>query len=174
MNYNSSCRELPQGKLRRSEGKDAAVTENDGFGNDLVWLSVLIQRRYAQICAEHDLTSAQATLLCVIMDQPQGMGELAQLLGVAKNALSGLVDRMERRGLVRRETLQHDRRAITLSTTALGRQIVDALYADVGERMPGIVSALPAGERHRFADSVAHLTAAVRRPTSPAHTDMTG
>ncbi|MFC8662022.1 MarR family winged helix-turn-helix transcriptional regulator [Streptomyces sp. NPDC057199] len=87
------------------------------------------------------------------------MGELAQLLGVAKNALSGLVDRTERRGLVQRETLQRDRRAVTLSTTALGKKIVDALYADVAQRMPDIAGALPADEQHQFANSVAHITA---------------
>lgn len=145
------------------------MTENDGFGNDLVWLSVLVQRRYAQICADHDLTSVQATLLCVIKDQPQGMGELAQVLGVAKNALSGLVDRMERRGLVQRETLQRDRRAVTLSTTALGKEIVGALYADVAERMPDIAGALPPAERRRLADSIARITAPVRLTASPAH-----
>lgn len=135
------------------------MAENDGFGNNLVWLSVLVERRYAQICADHDLTPAQATLLCVIKDQPHTMGELAQLLGVAKNALSGLVDRIERRGLVQRETLEHDRRAVALSTTALGKEIVGTLYADVAERMPAIAGALPADERHRFADSVARITA---------------
>jgi DNA-binding MarR family transcriptional regulator len=144
------------------------VTENDGFGNNLVWLSVLVQRRYAQICADHDLTSVQATLLCVIKDQPLGMGELAQLLGVAKNALSGLVDRIERRGLVRRETLQRDRRAITLSTTALGKEIVSALYADVAERMPDITSALAAGEQHQLADFVARITGPAHLTALPA------
>jgi DNA-binding MarR family transcriptional regulator len=129
---------------------------------------VLVQRRYAQICADHDLTSTQATLLCVLKDQPQGMGELAQLLGVAKNALSGLVDRIERRGLVQRETLQRDRRAVTLSATALGKEIVDALYADVAERMPVITSTLPADERHQFANSVARITATVHQTALPA------
>ena len=140
------------------------MTENDGFGNNLVWLSVLVQRRYTQICADHDLTSTQATLLCVIRDQQQGMGELAQLLGVAKNALSGLVDRMERRGLVRRETLGHDRRAVTLSTTALGQEIVGALYADVADRMPDIAGALSPDERHQLAEAVARITAPALRP----------
>ena len=55
------------------------------------------------------------------------MSTLYETLGVAKNALSGLVDRMERRGLVQRETLQCDRRAVTLSTTALGKEIVGVL-----------------------------------------------
>ena len=144
------------------------MTDNDGFGNNLVWLSVLVQRRYAQICADHNLTTVQATLLCVIKDQPQGMGELAQVLGVAKNALSGLVDRMERRGLVQRESLQRDRRAVTLSTTAQGKEIVSALYADVAERMPDIAGALPAEEQHRLADAVARIAAPALLTTSPA------
>jgi len=64
------------------------------------------------------------------------------------------VDRIERRGLVQRETLQRDRRAVTLSTTALGKEIVDALYADVSERMPDITSALPADEQHQLAPEI--------------------
>ena len=135
----------------------------DGFGNDLVWLSVLVQRRYAQICADHELTSAQATLLCAIKDQPQGMGELARMLGVAKNALSGLVDRMERLGLVQRETRTHDRRAVRLNTTAQGKKIVEALYADVAERLPDIAGALDAGEQRVLADSIARITGVVRK-----------
>jgi DNA-binding MarR family transcriptional regulator len=142
-------------------------SENDGFGNNLVWLSVLVQRRYTQICADHDLTSTQATLLCVIKDHPQGMGELAQLLGVAKNALSGLVDRMERRGLVQRETLRHDRRAVALNTTAQGKEIVSALYADVAARMPDIAAALPTDERALLATAVARITAPLVASPAP-------
>jgi hypothetical protein len=97
------------------------------------------------------------------------MGELAQLLGVAKNALSGLVDRTERRGLVQRETLQRDRRAVRLSTTALGKEIVGALYADVAERMPDITSTLPAGERHQLAGSIARITASAHLTALPVH-----
>ncbi|PWW60209.1 MarR family winged helix-turn-helix transcriptional regulator [Actinokineospora spheciospongiae] len=138
-----------------------------GFGSDLVWLSVLVQRRYAQICADHGLTPVQATVLCAIKDHPWCMGELAQELGMAKNALSGLVDRMERRGLVRRGALQRDRRAVVLSPTPLGKQIVDALYADVVEHVPDIAGALPADERDRLADSVARITASAHL-TAPA------
>ncbi|MFC9689342.1 MarR family winged helix-turn-helix transcriptional regulator [Kribbella sp. NPDC056951] len=135
------------------------MAANDAFGNDLVWLSVLVQRRYAQICADHGLTTVQATLLCVIKDRPVGMGELAQLLGVAKNALSGLVDRMERNGFVHRETVQRDRRAVMLSTTSLGGELVTALYADVGRRLPDIAAALPADQRAQLAKAVARLAA---------------
>ena len=42
-----------------------------GYGDKLFWLSVLVQRRYAQICAGYDLTPMQATLLCAVKDEPK-------------------------------------------------------------------------------------------------------
>lgn len=113
-----------------------------GFGNTLVWLSVLTQRRYAQICAEHDLTTTQAQLLCAVKDHPQRMAELAASLGMAKNALSQLVDRMERRGLVHRDSPLPDRRVIALGVTPIGKEIAESLYADVAKRLPDIAAGL--------------------------------
>jgi DNA-binding MarR family transcriptional regulator len=126
------------------------MTVGPAFGNRLVGLSVLIQRRYAQICADHDLTPAQAQLLCMIKDGPRGMSELGAPLGLARPGLSGLVDRTERRGLVHRETPDHDRRAVVLSTTALGQKTAEALYADVGALVPDILGTLSPEERHTF------------------------
>lgn len=138
------------------------------FGNDLVWLSVLVQRRYSRICTEHDLTPAQATLLCVIRDQSHGMGELAEILGMTKNAVSGLVDRIERRGLARRETPAHDRRAVILSTTSSGKAAVDALYADVAECLPRIATSLSSVEKRQFAEAVARVVADSQVTAMPA------
>ena len=126
------------------------MMHSEEFGSALVGLTVLIQRRFAQICGEHDLTPAQAQLLCTLRDSPRGMSELAGLLGLAKPGLSGLVDRIERRGLVRRETPAHDRRAVSLSTTALGKETVEALWADVNTNLPDILAGFPAADRRAF------------------------
>lgn len=64
----------------------------------LVRLSFLVQSVYAEVCAKHDLSPSQAQLLCVIKDQPRGMTELTRLLRLERPGLSGLVDRIERRG----------------------------------------------------------------------------
>jgi len=140
------------------------VTQQHGFGATLAGLAVLIQRRHAQICAEHDLTPAQAQLLCMVKDQPRGMTELAHLMGLAKPGLSGLVDRAERRGLVRRNTPEHDRRAVTLSTTPLGKDAVDALFADVSDRLPDILEGLSAQDRHVFEHLVNAIAATAGMP----------
>lgn len=113
-----------------------------GFGNVLVALSIVIQRRYAQICTDHDLTPAQAQLLCSVKDGPRRMTDLATSLGMAKNALSQLVDRTEHRGLVRRESPGGDRRVITIEVTPDGKLIADAFYTDVAERLPDITADL--------------------------------
>jgi len=116
----------------------------------LVRLSFMVQSLYAEISAKHDLSPAQAQLLCVIKDQPRGMTELTQLLRLERPGLSGLVDRVERRGLVRRDTPDHDRRVVTLAPTARGQAIVDAFYAEVSGRLQEAVAHLTAADRHQF------------------------
>ncbi|VVJ18471.1 Transcriptional regulator [Amycolatopsis camponoti] len=120
------------------------------YGDKLFWLSVLIQRRYAQICAEYDLTPSQATLLCAIKDEPRQMAYLATSLGMTKNALSQLVDRTERRDLVRRVNSEQDRRVIMLGVTPPGKVLAEAIYAETTKRLPEIAENLDADDQRDF------------------------
>jgi len=117
------------------------------YGDKLFWLSVLIQRRYAQVCAEYDLTSSQATLLCAVKDDPRRMSYLAASLGMTKNALSQLVDRTERRDLVSRVSSEQDRRVIMLGVTPTGKVLAEAVYAEITKRLPDIAGNLDADEQ---------------------------
>ncbi len=117
------------------------------YGDKLFWLSVLIQRRYAQICAEYDLTPSQATLLCAVKDESKQMAYLAASLGMTKNALSQLVDRTERRGLVSRTGSEQDRRVIMLGVTSAGKVLAEAVYAETVKRLPDIARNLDADDR---------------------------
>ncbi|OWA04433.1 MarR family transcriptional regulator [Streptomyces sp. CS113] len=120
------------------------------YGDKLFWLSVLIQRRYAQICAEYDLTSLQATLLCAVKDEPRRMAYLAASLGMTKNALSQLVDRIERRELVTRASSEQDRRVIMLSVTPAGKVLAEAVFAETTKRLPDLAENLDADDRRDF------------------------
>ena len=120
------------------------------YGDKLFWLSVLIQRRYARICAEYDLTSLQATLLCAIKDEPRQMAYLAAALGMTKNALSQLVDRTERRELVRRASSAQDRRVVMLSATPTVKVLAEAVYAEVAKRLPEIAGHVDAEDQRDF------------------------
>jgi DNA-binding MarR family transcriptional regulator len=116
----------------------------------LVRLSFMVQSLYAEIAAKHDLSPAQAQLLCVVKDQPRGMTELTRLLRLERPGLSGLVDRVERRGLVRRDNPDHDRRVVTLAPTPRGQKVVEAFYAEVSSRLREAIAHLPAADRREF------------------------
>jgi DNA-binding MarR family transcriptional regulator len=138
------------------------------YGDKLFWLSVLIQRRYAQICAELDLTPMQATLLCAIKDEPRRMTDLGVALGMTKNALSQLVDRTERRGLVSRASSDQDRRVIMLDVTSTGKTLAEAVFAETVKRLPDIAENLaPADQRdlERLATAVVDASGVPARPS---------
>ena len=141
-----------------------------GFGVTMVGLSILIQRRHAQICAQHDLTPAQAQLLCMIKDQPRGMKELAQIMNMERPGLTGLVIRAEKLGLVERRILGHDRRAVTVSTTPQGQKAVESLYADIDDCLPDIVKDLPAEDRSNFEHVLDALAETMASPLLCART----
>jgi DNA-binding MarR family transcriptional regulator len=139
------------------------------YGDKLFWLSVLIQRKYAQICAEHDLTASQATLLCAVKDEPKRMTYLAASLGMTKNALSQLVDRTERRDLVHRVSSEEDRRVVMLGVTPPGKVLAEAVYADIVKRLPDIAGELGADDQREFERIAATIvrTSGVPASTSP-------
>ncbi|WNV87049.1 MarR family transcriptional regulator [Umezawaea sp. Da 62-37] len=119
-------------------------------GDKLFWLSVLIQRKYAEICAEYDLTPSQATLLCAVKDVPRRMAYLAASLGMTKNALSQLVDRIERLDLVSRVGSERDRRVVMLGVTPAGKVLAEAVYAEITKRLPDIAGNLDADDQRDF------------------------
>lgn len=116
----------------------------------LVRLSFLVQSLYAEVCAGYGLTVAQAQLMCVLKDQPRGMSELTELLRLEKSSVTGLVDRVERRGYLRRGMAPDDRRAVTVALTAEGRRITLAFYDQVCRRLLGLVADLPVTDRTRL------------------------
>ncbi|WP_341955336.1 MarR family transcriptional regulator [Microbacterium sp. LWH13-1.2] len=120
------------------------------YGDKLFWLSVVIQRKYAQICADFDLTPAQATLICAVRNEPRQMADLATSLGMTKNALSQLVDRVTRLGLVGRAGSGKDRRVVLLSTTPAGKILAEALYTAICTRLPEIASDLDSDDQRDF------------------------
>ncbi|WP_033342775.1 MarR family winged helix-turn-helix transcriptional regulator [Catenuloplanes japonicus] len=135
-------------------------------GDTLFWLSVLIQRRYAQICAELDLTPTQATLLCAIRNEPKRMTYLATSLGMTKNALSQLVDRTERRDLVNRVSSEQDRRVVMLGVTPAGKVLAEAVFAETATRLPDIAVGLSADDQRALARVAALVVDAAGLPPS--------
>lgn len=77
----------------------------------------------ARLAAAGGLTTAQAGVLFFLGGRDGALiGEVAQALDAAPSAMTGLVDRMVRAGLVERRPDTRDRRAQRVHLTPAGRQ----------------------------------------------------
>lgn len=130
-----------------------------GVVTGLVRISFLVNAVYAESAKEFGLTPQQGQLLCVLMAQPYGMGELGAVLGLAKSSLTGLVDRTERNGLVRREQDSRDTRAVRVELTPQGRELAEAFYAQTCRRVEKLPVGLGAAERDTLASLLSRVVA---------------
>jgi DNA-binding MarR family transcriptional regulator len=132
----------------------------------LIQLSRMVQGIHARISDRNDLTPVQARLICVLAFGPRGMAELAQCFGVEKATLTGLVDRAEQRGLVRRSPVPGDRRALRVTLTDTGRQAATAFHAEATEELNHLLSPLAPRDREHLRRAMAKIIA--ERWTRPA------
>src|SRR5919197_1685768 len=84
------------------------------------WLMVTNKQRLFAMAQEFDLAPQQMIALRMLGSGPRKMSELAQSLFCDNSNVTGIVDRLEERGLVRREAAEGDRREETLVLAAGG------------------------------------------------------
>ncbi|WP_086560082.1 MarR family winged helix-turn-helix transcriptional regulator [Streptomyces africanus] len=82
---------------------------------------------YEEAAAEHALTGAQARLLSLLCLEPLPMRRLAQRLKCEPSNVTGIVDRLEARGLVERQPDPADRRVKVAAATREGRRVARSL-----------------------------------------------
>jgi DNA-binding MarR family transcriptional regulator len=99
------------------------------------------------LAAALQLSPAQCHVLHLIEpDRPAAMGRLAETLACDASNVTGLVDRLESRGLVRRQPLAQDRRVKVLVLTPTGARL-RALLLDRMTAPPAAFERLSLRER---------------------------
>lgn len=88
------------------------------------------------------------------------MTDLKQELEVTTGAVTGLVDRLERLGLVTRVPSQEDRRVTLLELTPAGREAVTAAVQAWEKRLAGWLDGVPANQRAQVVPVMQALLAA--------------
>ena len=107
--------------------------------------------RLPQIAAEFRLSPPQVHALRVLSpEQPLPMGRLACALGCDASNVTGIVDRLEKRGLIERRPSERDRRVKVLVITAEGARVRRRLLHRLGEP-PQSIAALSPADRRRLA-----------------------
>jgi DNA-binding MarR family transcriptional regulator len=112
----------------------------------------LVSAHFAAAVAEVDLAPAQARALHELdLERPISMRELAERLKSDPSNVTGLVDRLEARGLVERRAHPSDRRIKGLALTAAGAKLRARLLARLYSA-PLCVAALPARDQRVLRD----------------------
>ncbi|MGA5128750.1 MarR family transcriptional regulator [Streptomyces olivoreticuli] len=82
---------------------------------------------YEEAAARHSLTGAQAKVLALLAGEPQPMRRIAQQLRCEPSNVTGIVDRLESRGLAERRPDPDDRRVKLAAATAEGTATAERL-----------------------------------------------
>ncbi len=96
-------------------------------------------------------------------DGPLPMRGLAEALDVSQASATGIVDRMEQRGLIERQRDPDDRRVIRAALTAAGRQLIEGVAAERKERLASVLDELTDDELEGFLRGTRALRAARER-----------
>jgi DNA-binding MarR family transcriptional regulator len=110
-----------------------------------------------------DLTLAQVrTLLLIAHEAPLPMGRIAEILGVTVASASGIVERLERHGLVVRRHRTDDRRVVECVPSDAGRRLIDDMSdhrAEKARRALAVLTPDELAEFHRLIRLVADRSA---------------
>ncbi|WP_329456078.1 MarR family winged helix-turn-helix transcriptional regulator [Streptomyces sp. NBC_01497] len=142
-----SARPRPAGPAHAEPAGSAAPAEaarvvDLGIVDSLAQLSFVVQSALGKVATDHGLSVIQLRLLGVLRDREPGMQELARHLGLDKSSMTGLVDRAERRGLVRRDPSPHDGRAVQVSLTEEGHILARVLTVEADRRVLALTAGL--------------------------------
>jgi DNA-binding MarR family transcriptional regulator len=122
----------------------------------LLMLADQLRARIAAAAAESGLTPQQAIVVRYLA-QPRAMSELADILGCDRSNVTGLIARLERRGLVQRVSDPADRRIKRLVLTDNGQVCRATLQSRLVSASPA-TAGLEVSERHALLTLVRKLT----------------
>ena len=112
------------------------------------WLALLrcfsrIERVLMQyIAQEYNSSLPRYDVLTALALHKEGltMGDLSSMLMVSKGNITGVVRRLKQDGLVRKVTAKHDRRIQSVTISANGRKLWEAMHADYDRIISKILS----------------------------------
>jgi DNA-binding MarR family transcriptional regulator len=109
---------------------ESATAEPESF-HDLLAIARLrwLNRMRADL-AERGFTTfrrGDGAWVRILGYEPQGLGEMAEFIGISRQAATKMADSLERRGYVERKDDDADRRRVILHLTDLGRRYERAI-----------------------------------------------
>jgi MarR family transcriptional regulator, organic hydroperoxide resistance regulator len=138
----------------------------DEFWSSVIELCFSARGWWSAVCEELDLTPSQGMALRSL-DRPLPMSTLAEALACDASNITGIVDKLESRGLIDRRAADHDRRIKMLFVTDRGRALRDRLINRLLEP-PAAVAALPIDVKTRLTATLRKVLAELNLYPAPA------
>lgn len=92
-----------------------------------------------------------------VAGQPMPMNELAHQINASSPTMTGIIDRLERQGLVQRVRNDDDRRVVLINLTDEGRAAVAMFEADARTKITRLMSCLSHDERCSFVHLIGRI-----------------
>ena len=128
---------------------------------------------WSALCEELDLTPSQGLALRRLdPERPLAMSTLAEALACDASNVTGIVDKLETRGLIARRGTASDRRVKTLVVTERGRALRSRLIARLLEAPPAVRSLSAEVKALLTATLRAVLDERARVPVPPAAPEL--
>ena len=126
--------------------------------------SLLTDRFQSELWRQARLTLAQLAVLRTLRDGgPQTAGRVAEMVGLSAASATRLFDRLEERGLIRRQRGHGDRRCVEIHLTTAGRQLVGAVRVLGESPLRRAVEAMSEAEQRALAAGLRRLVEQARR-----------
>ena len=115
--------------------------------------------------ARWELSPSQFNVLNLLLDQPDGMTqvELSRQLLMHRSNVTGLVDRLEERGLVERQDSPGDRRAYRVVLTAAGQRLVREILPFYFQAAEDVWGGVPVKHANQLVKELADVCANAER-----------
>ena len=134
-----------------------------------VFLSPESRRATKDVAREHGLTGPQVTVLKLL----EGVGdlslsELSERIQARNSTITGIVDRMQRDGLVVRRRSERDRRVIEIVLTPRGQELARAIPVQPMQMFASALRSLPREDREALRRILPAMSDHVRTLTEDA------
>lgn len=110
----------------------------------LTFTNMVEQRVRTRLRTDFDVTLPRFDVMAALHDAPEGlsMGEVSRRLMVSNGNITGIVERLEREGLIQRQTRRDDRRSQLVRLTKAGRDASESMAGAHEEWIASMLSGL--------------------------------
>ena len=134
--------------------------------SDILMTYLRVTQHMSRLFREHygrlHLTFPQALVLNVLGEEgPMPISLLAERTGSANSTVSGIVDRLEKLGLARRERSEQDRRVILVAATERYETLRRKATADVGGYFDSVMATMSTEDQALVAQALGKLDEAL-------------